>query len=180
MAAIFSSCVKAQGTLTRAATTDLLADGDTITLGSTTYRWKGTTAQANDIFLAASSDAGTIAGLNSLAKIINGTGTVAASGADAYTGTVQPNKEFKAGTCTSLTQVFTALMPGTEGNWLAFSEVIADAQLTMDGSGHMGATTAGVGSPHAKLLTWVAGMQTDMQVNSQLLAEFDKLELELA
>jgi hypothetical protein len=172
--------VKAQGTLTRAATTDLLADGDTITLGSVTYRWKSTTAQANDIFLAASSDAGTIAGLNSLAKILNGTGTVAASGADAYTGTVQPSKEFKAGTCTSLTQVFTALMPGTAGNNLAFSEVIVDAQITMDGSGHLGATTAGTLSPHAGLTVWIDYLQAHAQCNSEVLGELAKLEGELA
>ena len=177
--AIFNG-VKAVGTLTRAATTDLLADGDTITLGSITYRFKSTTAQANDIYLAASSDAGTIAALNSLAKVINGTATIAASGADAYTATVQPHKELKAGTCTSLTQIFTALVPGTAGNNLAFSEVISDAQVTMDGTGHLGGTTAGTGSSHASLTTWIDGMQAAMQFNAQIAREFEKLEQELA
>jgi hypothetical protein len=172
--------VKAQGTLTRAATTDLLADGDTITLGKTIYRWKSTTAAANDIYLAASSDAGTIAGLNSLAKIVNGTGTVAGTGADAYTGTVQPNKEVKAGTCTSLTQIFTARMPGTAGNNIAFSEVIVDAEITMDGSGHMGTTTAGTSSPTADLNTWIAYMRAHIQCNSEVLMYLSMLEAEIA
>lgn len=177
--AIFAS-VKAVGTVTRAATTDLLADGDTITIGAITYRFKTTTAQANDIFLGGSSSTFTIAAFNSLAKVLNGTATIAASGADAYTATVNGHAAVKAGTMTSLTQLFTARMPGVAGNQIAFSESITDAEVTLNGSGFLGATTAGSGSAASDLTTWISGMQSAMQFNGQLEVEFEKLAAELA
>jgi hypothetical protein len=59
------------------------SDGDTITVGGQTYRFKTTTVAVGDIFIGASADASLI----SLAKVINGVGVLAASGADAFTGT---------------------------------------------------------------------------------------------
>ncbi len=58
-------------------------DGDSVKIGGTTYRFKTTTAAINDIFIGASADAT----LTSLAAVLNGTATIAASGADAFTGT---------------------------------------------------------------------------------------------
>jgi hypothetical protein len=166
--------VQAVGTLTRAATTDLLADGDTITFGSTTYRFKTTPAQAQDILLSASSDAGTIAALNSLAKVINGTGTLGAVGTeDGFTASTSPHPTVKAGTCTSLTQVFTARLPGVHGNVLPFSEVIVDAQITMDGSGVLGGTTAGSGSTATDLTALgnhILTLQPNGLISSQIAA----------
>lgn len=177
--AIFAA-VKAVGRLSRAATSDLLADADTITLGSVTYRFKTTTAQANDIFLpGTATSAQTIAAFNSLAAVMNGTGTLAASGADGYTGSTSPHPSMKAGTMTSLTQDFTALVPGIAGNSLAFSEVISDAQITMNGSGVLGGTTAGTGSAHADLRTWIDLVLNSMQVNAQVQETLLRLKAEL-
>lgn len=178
--AVFSA-VKAVGTITRAATGDLLADGDTITIGAITYRFKTTTAQANDIFLpGTATSAQTIAAFNSLSKVLNGTATIAASGADAYTGTVNGHAAVKAGTMTSLTMTVTARMPGVAGNQIAFSEVITDAQITLDGSGFLGATTAGSGSPTADIATFIDYLQNACQLNSQVLERVAALESELA
>lgn len=174
---IFSG-VKAVGTVTRAATTDLLADGDTITLGSTAYRFKSNPDQLNDIYLAASSDAGTIAALNSLAKIVNGTGTTGTGTEDAFTATVQPHPTISAGTCTSLTQVFTARLPGVHGNVLPFSEVIVDAQITLDGSGVLGGTTAGSGSSATELKAVATYLRTQ-QINGQVDAVLAAVEAAL-
>jgi hypothetical protein len=80
---------------------------------------------------------------------------------------------------TSLTQIFTARMPGIAGNQIAFSESITDAQVTLNGSGFLGATTAGSGNPAANLNTWSALIQSSMQPNAQIQAELEKLVLEL-
>ena len=173
---IFSG-VKAVGTLTRGATTDLLAVGDTITLGSTTYTFKTTTTTVGDIYLSASSDAATIAALNSLAKVMNGTGVLAASGADGFTAT-PAHPTIYAGTCTSLTQVFTARLPGVHGNVLPFSEVIVDGQITMDGTGHLGGTTAGSGSSATELKAVATYLRTQ-QINGQVDAVLGAVETAL-
>lgn len=176
--AIFAAA-KAVGRVTRAATTDLLADGDTITLGAVTYTFKTTTTTADDIFLSGSSSAATIAAFNSLAAVVNGTGVLSAAGADGFTGSTSPHPSMKAGTMVSLTQDFTALMPGVSGNELAFSEVIVDAQITLNGSGFLGATTAGAGSAHADLRAWIDLVQASMQINSQVQETLLRLEAEL-
>lgn len=65
------------------------ADGDTVTVGETTYQFKTDMAAANDIKLG-SSQSDSIA---TLVKVINGTG---ASGTDYYAGTTTPNASASA------------------------------------------------------------------------------------
>lgn len=65
------------------------ADGDTVTVGETTYKFKTDMAAANDIKLG-SSQSDSIA---TLVKVINGNG---ASGTDYYAGTTTPNASASA------------------------------------------------------------------------------------
>ena len=71
-----------KGTLTGSGTTNV-SDGDTVTIGSVTYRFKTVMAQVNDIQIAGSGNSDT--SLNNLIDAINGTGT---AGTNWYAGTV--------------------------------------------------------------------------------------------
>lgn len=65
------------------------ADGDSVTVGETTYTFKTEMAAANDIKLGSSqSDS-----ISTLVKVVNGTG---ASGTDYYAGTTTPNASASA------------------------------------------------------------------------------------
>lgn len=102
----------AVGTLTSTGVN--VSDGDTVTIGSTVYRFKNTMAQAYDVKIGA--DAAT--SLANLKKAINATGT---AGVEYYTGTlVHPS--VNAGTLTSTTLAVAANVKGTAGNSIASTE----------------------------------------------------------
>lgn len=169
MSTVFTAA-KASGTLTRAAGTDLLADGDTVTVGDRTYRFKTTTAQADDIFLSGSSEAATDAAFASLVKVVNGTGVLAAAGADGFTGSVK-HKSVKAALTTADQITFTALLPGVAGNHIPLSEAITDAQITVSAA----TLENGTGSAHADLDSFLDGMEDRMQLNSQVIEAIDAI-----
>lgn len=107
-----ASLIAASGTLTSDTTN--VTDNDTVTLGSTVYRFKDTLAQAYDVKIGA--DAATT--LANLKKAINATGT---AGVEYYTGTlIHPT--ISAGALDATTLVVTAKTKGTGGNSLASTE----------------------------------------------------------
>ena len=172
---IFSG-VKAQGTWTIAA--GHLADAETLQIGNITYRFKTTTAQAYDIYLpAGGNDAADVAALASLVKAINGTGTVAASGAYCYTGTLKHKYVKAAQGSTTRIMVVTCLLPGTIGNLITFVDGCTNASVD---AATLGTTTAGTGSAAVDLQTWIAYMRAHVQCNSEVLRYLSDLEGELA
>lgn len=89
------------------------ADGDTVTVGATTYKFKTDMAAANDIKLG-SSQSDSIA---TLVKVINGTGT---SGTDYYAGTTTPNASASAAS-SGADVTISAKTAGTAGNSVALA-----------------------------------------------------------
>lgn len=95
------------------------ADGDTVTLGAVTYRFKDTMAQANDVKRAgAAADS-----LANLKKAVNLSGVM---GTDYFAGTVI-HPTVGAGLLTATTLRFYARTGGTGGNSLASTETSATA-----------------------------------------------------
>lgn len=141
--------VKASNTLTSNNSNPSVAD--TVKIGGTTYRFMDVTAQANDIFIGASADAT----LGSLVKVLNGTATIAASGADAFTGTKNGHALVSAANVSAHATVVTARFAGTPYNAIvATAPVGATFSWT---AATFGAATAGVtptaGWDIAKLFT---------------------------
>lgn len=159
--ALFTA-VKAQGTVTGAST--WIVDGDTLQIGSTTYRFKNTPAQLNDIYVQSSgTSAHTDTALANLVAAINGTGTAGAT--TFYTGTLK-HKQVKAAVGTvAHTVIFTALNPGTVGNLITF--VATSSGLTVDAA-VLGTTTAGTGDGNADIVGFVTYCQTYVQNNSHM------------
>lgn len=110
--AIPTETTPATGTLTSDATN--VSDGDTVTVGSTVYRYKNTMSAAYDVAIGTSA-------ANSLANLklaINATGV---AGTNYYAGTnIHPT--VSAGTLTSTTLAVTAKTGGTGGNAIATTE----------------------------------------------------------
>jgi hypothetical protein len=135
-AALMSENIRAQGTLTM-DTNPIDANGDTITIGSITYRFKSSMAQANDVKIGA-----TVADTQaSLVKVINGTGE---AGTDYYAGTTTPHPQVMADDFASDDCVITALAPGEEGNSIATTETFTAGTNVFDDA-TLGTTTAGAG-----------------------------------
>lgn len=116
--------VKASGTVSFAANP---ADGTTLKVGSVTYRFKSTMAQAEDVKLE-SALADTVA---HLVKVLNGT---AAEGTDCYTGTTQQGTVVLAAYSAPVLTI-TAVDGGTDGNSIALAEtgdtmIVSGATLT--------------------------------------------------
>lgn len=104
------------------------ADGDTVTVGETTYKFKTDMAAANDIKLG-SSQSDSIA---TLVKVINGTG---ASGTDYYAGTTTPNASASA-SASGAEVTITAKTAGTAGNSVALAatgSVMSVSGSTLEG-----------------------------------------------
>lgn len=104
------------------------ADGDTVTVGETTYKFKTDMAAANDIKLG-SSQSDSIA---TLVKVINGTG---ASDTDYYAGTTTPNASASASTSGAEVTI-TAKTAGTAGNSVALAatgSVMSVSGSTLEG-----------------------------------------------
>lgn len=104
------------------------ADGDTVTVGETTYKFKTDMAAANDIKLG-SSQSDLIA---TLVKVINGTG---ASGTDYYAGTTTPNASASA-SASGAEVTITAKTAGAAGNSVALAatgSVMSVSGSTLEG-----------------------------------------------
>lgn len=135
-AALMSVNVKAQGTLTidTLPTTTV----DTITIGTTTYRFMGTMAQANDIKIETADLPGTLA---NLIATINGTGV---AGVNYYAGTTSPHPLVRIGAFASDDAIITALVAGVSGNSIATTETFTASTNVFDAA-TLGTTTAGAG-----------------------------------
>jgi hypothetical protein len=118
-----SGAVAASATLTLAANP---SNNDTLTVGAKTYRFRNTTAQANDVKIGASA-AATITNLVAAIKA-NGTG----DGTDYHTGTTA-NATVDAADGTGDTVTLTALTAGVAGNLIAVSETFTDAGNVLSG-----------------------------------------------
>ena len=92
----------------------VIADGETITIGTRTYTFEGTPAAIDDIQW----DAAEATCMANLIKTINGTGT---PGTEYYVGTTI-NLQVTAGVLSSVTSVFTAKIGGTAGNAIASTD----------------------------------------------------------
>lgn len=114
--------VKATGTLTSDATN--VADGDTVTIGTTVYRFKTVMAQAYDVQIG-----GTAAiSLDNLKAAINASGT---PGVEYFAGTLA-HPTVTATTNTDTTQVIEAITGGTAGNAIVTTE--ASTHLSWGGA----------------------------------------------
>lgn len=160
--------VRAQGTVTGAST--WIADGDTLQIGTQTYRFKTVPAQINDIFLTANSSAGTDAALASLVKAINGTGV---AGTDMFTGTLKHTEVRSVVGSVAHTAIFSALMPGVAGNRIAF--VKTSSGLSVDAA-TLGTTVAGSGDSNIDLVNFITRALNETQLSAK--AEQFLLELQ--
>jgi hypothetical protein len=177
---IFSAS-KAQGTWTVTSTGSTAAgyivDAQNVVVGNRTYRFATTTSAAYDIFLATSAASlGTTNAIASLIKAVNGTGTVAASGADCFTGTLR-HEYVKAAASGTRAVIFTSMVPGTIGNLVTFTTTATCAACD---AATLGTTTAATGSASVDLDTWADSLLDHQQLNSQTLRSMHELVGELA
>lgn len=119
-----TAAVAATGTVTNSA---VPADGSNLKVGSVTYRFKGTMAQAGDVKLEATLDA-TMA---HLVKVLNGTAT---EGVDCYAGTTQQGTVVLSAYNSPVLSI-TAVDAGTSGNSIALEKtgstmIVSGATLT--------------------------------------------------
>jgi hypothetical protein len=117
---------KASGTIVTTGTE--LADGDTVTVNGTIYRFKDTMAQINDVKRNGTTAATT---LENLIKAINGTGT---PGTEYFTGTTAHTtvRADSALTVSSTTLTLRARTSGTGGN--AYTLTKSSTQLSVSGA----------------------------------------------
>ena len=108
----------ATGTLTGSSSTNV-SDGDTVTIGTTTYRFKSAMAAINDIQIGGSGNSDT--SLNNLIDAINGTGS---AGTNWYAGTVA-NTQVTAGALAAHAFVVTAIAAGIYGQNIVTTETSA-------------------------------------------------------
>lgn len=133
-AALMSKNVKAQGALTMDTNP---TDGDTVTIGDTTYTFKDTLAAANQIKIGVA-----VANTQvSFVKTINGTG---AAGTDYYAGTTTPHPLVRAADFSTNDCVITALVAGKSGNSIATTETF-NAETNVFDAATLGTTRAGDG-----------------------------------
>lgn len=133
---LMSANVKAQGLLT--IDTLPTTTADTITIGSTVYRFMGTMAAPNDIKIETANLPGTLA---NLLATINGTGV---AGVNYFAGTVSPHPSVRAGAFASNDSVITALAAGLAGNSIATTETFTAGTNKFDAA-TLGTETAGAG-----------------------------------
>lgn len=106
--------VAATGTLTSTGVN--VTDGDTVTIGGVTYRFKPTPAQANDVLRGGSA----ASSLSNLFNALLGVGI----GTTSFAETVA-NPRVTPSALTSTTITLTATNPGAEGNTIATTETAA-------------------------------------------------------
>lgn len=105
------------------------ADTETVVIGGKTYRFKNTTAQANDVKIGAA----LTNTLDNLKAAVNASGT--GDGTDYHTGTTA-NANVDASTKTATTLLFTAEAVGTAGNAVTSTEtstVLSFSAATLSG-----------------------------------------------
>ena len=112
------------------------ANNDTMTIGATIYRFKGTMALANDIKIGATA-ALTQA---SLVKTINGTGV---AGTDYFAATVSPHPLVRMGAFALDASIITAIATGVAGDAIATTETFTAGTNVFDHI-HLGNTFPGV------------------------------------
>ena len=142
-AATATGNASATGTLTGSGSTNV-SDGDIVTIGTTTYRFKTVPAQVNDIFIGGSGNSDT--SLNNLIDAINGTGT---AGTNWYAGTVI-NPQVSAGALAAHAFVATSKASGLASNAIATTKTSAVLAW--------GAATLTGGTDHAAIITVVPGV----------------------
>jgi len=103
-----------------------VTDGDTVTIGTTVYRFKDTMAQAYDVQRHGTTADTT---MGNLIKAINASGT---PGSEYYAGTLI-NPDVTAGTLAAHAFTVTAKVPGQPGNLIAKAE--SSTHLDWDGTG---------------------------------------------
>lgn len=130
--------VRSQGTLTLGGA--IPADGDTCTIGATTYRFKNTMAQINDVQRGISVDDC----IDNLVAAVNG---AAGAGTLYYTGTTA-NSLATAAKTSGTTMVVTNIVYGTVGDSTPTTESFTDILNVFDAV-TLGTTTAGVDCPAA-------------------------------
>lgn len=156
---VVTPATSASGTVTNSA---VPADASTLKIGAVTYRFKGTTAAAQDIKLEATLDA-TMA---HLVKAINGTGT---EGVDYHAGTTTQEATLLA-VYNSPVLSITAITAGTSGNSIALEEtgstmIVSAATLT--GGAAASTATDTVSVTNCKWLTSAtAGNLAQLQIAS--------------
>lgn len=143
-----TASVAASGTLTSDNTNN--SDGDTVTIGSTTYTFKTTLAGvANQIHIGASADAS----LTNLVSAITGAGT---PGTD-YTSNTPVNTQVTAGAVSAHATTVTALLNGSAGNSIATTKSATHlswgaATLTSGADAKSGGTELGAGAYPSDIL----------------------------
>ena len=172
--AIFSAS-KSAGKFTCSTGVGLILNAANVVVGNRTYRFRITTSVAYDIFLATSgTTASTTAALASLIAAVNGTGTVAVSGADCFTGTLK--HQYVKAEATTDGVLFTSLVPGTIGNLITFTTTVTTGACD---AAVLGTATAATGSMSNDIYTWIDKMQENVQSNAQALTELATLDSEL-
>jgi hypothetical protein len=130
------AAVAATGTITRTATN--VSDGDTVTLGASTYTFKTTLTPANGEVLIGADAA---ASLLNLARAINNSGGT--PGTDYQVAAA--NASASAGTIVGSVLPLTALTAGTAGNSIALAETSAELSVsaaTLRGGAAAGAVSS--------------------------------------
>lgn len=142
----------ASGTLTGSGSTNV-TDGDTVTLGTQTYRFKNTMAAINDVQIGGSGNSDT--SLLSFIRAINGTGT---PGTDYFTGTTANTSVMAAVSITSHAFAVTARVSGLAGNSIVTTET---SSVLSFGGGTLSGGTSGAanfvvsaGSEYAITYQW--------------------------
>ncbi len=113
----------AAGTSTLTSNNTNVTDGDTVTIGSTVYRFKNTMSQAYDVKIGADADAS----LLNLIRAINGSGTV---GTDWFVGTAVHPTVSAATSVTSHAFLITSKAKGTAQNAIATTDTATTLSWT--------------------------------------------------
>lgn len=100
-------------------------DGDTLTLGAKTYRFKTTIAQVNDVLRGADAAA-------TIVSLVRAITAGAGAGTDYFTGTTA-NASVTAADGTGDTVDITAIQAGVAGNLIAVSETFTNAGNVLSG-----------------------------------------------
>ena len=123
-----------QGTLTL-DTNPVGANNDTMTIGTTVYRFKETMAQANDIQIGVD----VAATQASLVATINGTGV---AGTEYFAGSTSPHPLVRMGAFAADDSIVTAIATGVAGDAIATTQTFTAGTNIFD-AGTLGTTAAG-------------------------------------
>lgn len=125
-----------------------VSDGDTLTIGSTVYRYKDTPAQAYDVDTGANEAAAKV----NIVAAINASGT---EGVEYYAGTLI-HPDVTATAFSGDLAVLTAKVAGAAGNAIALAETFANgANIIVNNAVFLGDATTGVNATASTLVTGV-------------------------